>query len=86
VSLAGPRRSWEAGRERRPYRCRACGTTERDFYLPPGFLQVRVRDVQAAPGESTYAIAAVACSPACLVEIAQRWAARVADQAAGTTT
>jgi hypothetical protein len=79
----GPRREWEVGREARAYRCRRCGTSQTDVFMPPGFLQVRVRDSQAAPGESTYAIAGVYCSAACLAEDAAEWAAAVQDAEAG---
>jgi hypothetical protein len=84
VSLAGPRRDWEAaGRERRTYRCAACRAAEQDWYVPIGWLAIRVRDPEAAPGDNTYRVAALACSAGCLVTIAQRWAARVADSGAG---
>jgi hypothetical protein len=80
LSNAGvsPRRPWETGRERRGYRCKNCGATEDDFYLPFGYLQIRVRDPQATPDQSTYAIAAVVCSPSCLVTLAQQWDRRLA--------
>ncbi len=79
MSLAGPRRSWEAGRQVRPYTCRACGATERDYWPPFGWLQVRTRDPQAAPGDHTYTLIGFYCSAGCLAGEAARWAAAAAE-------
>jgi hypothetical protein len=79
----GPRRSWEQGRERRTYRCRDCGTSEDDYFMPDGWLQVRVRDPQADPGEHTYRIAGMYCTATCLAAEAAGWA-RAADPMADT--
>jgi hypothetical protein len=77
VSLTGPRRGWEVGREARDYRCRSCGHTVEDFFMPDGWLQIRVRDPQAGPGEHTYRIVGLYCSAGCLAEDAAGWAAAV---------
>jgi hypothetical protein len=74
----GPRRSWEQGRERRTYRCRSCGHPEDDYFMPDGWLQVRIRDPQATPGEHTYRIVGMFCSARCLTAEAAGWA-RAAD-------
>jgi len=79
VSLAGPRRSWEAGREQRTYRCRACRTSAVDYWPPFGWLQVRTRDPQAAPGDHTYTLIGFFCSAACLARAATGWAAATAE-------
>jgi len=79
VSLAGPRRSWEAGRQVRAYTCRGCGATERDYWPPFGWLQVRTRDPQASPRDSTYTIVTLTCSAACLAQLAAGWAATIAE-------
>jgi hypothetical protein len=79
--MTGPRRDWEAGRQQRAYTCRACGATERDYWPPFGWLQVRTRDPQAGPRDSTYTILALTCGAACLVRLAGEWAATVDDQA-----
>jgi hypothetical protein len=50
-------------------------TRAEDHYLPAGWLMVRVRDPQASPDGHAYAIAALACSAACLATVAQEWAA-----------
>jgi endogenous inhibitor of DNA gyrase (YacG/DUF329 family) len=77
VSVAGPRRAWEEGREQRPYRCRRCGTIQDDWYLPEGWLQVRTRDTQADPDGHTYVIAGLFCTARCLAGEAAGWAAAV---------
>ena len=84
MSMAGPRRSWEAERGQRTYRCRRCRHAADDFYLPDGWLQVRVRDPQATPGENTYRIVGLYCTAACLAAEAGGWAAAVEQaEAAG---
>ena len=82
----GPRRGWEVNREQRTYRCRSCGQSEDDYFMPNGWLQVRVRDPQASPGEHTYRIVGLYDTAACLAADAGDWARTVQAQAAGKPT
>jgi hypothetical protein len=80
VSLRGPRRSWEEDREQRTYRCRRCGRREQDFYLPAGWLQVRVRNSGADRGDHTYAIVGMYDTAVCLAADARSWAGQLAHE------
>jgi hypothetical protein len=75
VSLQGPRRGWESDRPLKAFYCRFCNYTAEDYYLPEGWLSVRVRDPQAGPSDHSYTPVGVYCSARCLSEEAAGWAA-----------
>jgi hypothetical protein len=80
MSLVEGRRAWEGQREERAYRRRHCQHTEYDYFLPDGWLQVRVRDPQATSHQHTYSIAGMFCSAAYLVAEASQWAQAVGSR------
>jgi hypothetical protein len=75
MSLTGPRREWEQSRGLRAYRCRHCQHAQDDYYMPVGWMQVRIRDPQADPDGHTYRIVGLYCTPGCLAAEAASWPA-----------